>query len=223
MQDLFIDKLWKRFRQFEAEPSAARILSFADVFIPQGGLKGLVEKLCSDLKEALQRSNDEFIYFSHGNLCLSNILFDRHARKIKLVDPRGCLDMDQAFLPIYYDIAKLSHCFLGYYDFLMNKLASFDVNDQLEMQVHPTFSEDYLNKYSSVFRSWLIKNGYNYQLFRLCEASFFLSMLPLHLDKPAHVLKQILSGQKAHYDAIQTYARTTFYCTRGGKSSKSTA
>ena len=38
-----------------------------------------------------------------------------------------------------------------------------------------------------IFKKYLEQNGYNYRMIRILETSLFLSMLPLHMDKPKKV------------------------------------
>ena len=57
----------------------------------------------------------------HGDLCLSNMLFDGRAGDIKVLDPRG---LDAAGVPsihgnLCYDLAKLLHSVVGLYDFII--------------------------------------------------------------------------------------------------------
>ena len=57
----------------------------------------------------------------HGDLCLSNILFEVRTNRIRLIDPRG-LDFDgekSLFGDLRYDFAKLAHSFLGFYDHII--------------------------------------------------------------------------------------------------------
>ncbi len=57
----------------------------------------------------------------HGDLCLSNILYDPRADRVKLIDPRG-LNASGAFSSagdLRYDLAKLSHSVLGLYDHII--------------------------------------------------------------------------------------------------------
>ena len=50
---------------------------------------------------------------SHGDLCMSNILWSDEMNIIKFIDPKGS---EYMMLDEYYDIAKLSHSIVGNYD-----------------------------------------------------------------------------------------------------------
>ena len=45
-----------------------------------------------------------------------------------------------------------------------------------------------------MFVDLILQHGYNPFLCRLCEASLFLSMLPLHMDLPKKVLGFVLTA-----------------------------
>ena len=48
--------------------------------------------------------------------------------------------------------------------------------------------------YKEIFEDYLERNGFDYLLVRICEASLFLSMLPLHIDNPQKVFGFILNA-----------------------------
>ena len=50
------------------------------------------------------------------------------------------------------------------------------------------------DRFIKIFREYLEKNDLDYKLIRLYEASLFLSMLPLHIDRPKKVLGFILNA-----------------------------
>jgi hypothetical protein len=103
---------------------------------------------------------------SHGDLCLSNILlcFDG---KVRFIDPRG---VESIWLDEYYDIAKLSQSFLGEYDYIINDL--------------PVIPKPYIK---DMFIGYTARAGMSHQLLIAYEASLFISMCPLHADRPDHV------------------------------------
>jgi hypothetical protein len=108
---------------------------------------------------------------SHGDLCLSNILFDSKELQFKFIDPRGALTEDDLFIDEYYDLAKLSQSILGKYESVIYG-AHFD-NQLIE----------------DLFLDFLANRGVSLNLLRVYEASLFLSMVPFHYDKPDHIVK----------------------------------
>ncbi|MGH2874564.1 MAG: phosphotransferase [Solirubrobacteraceae bacterium] len=119
----------------------------------------------------------------HGDLCLSNILFDRRNGIVRLVDPRGSF----GGLPLHgdprYDHAKLAHSIHGDYDHIVRGL--FDLHlasgaARLEVQLTATqraVKRLYAERAARRFAD-------NLERVRLIEALLFLSMLPLHCDRP---------------------------------------
>jgi hypothetical protein len=106
--------------------------------------------------------------FSHGDLCLSNILL--FEKKLFLIDPRGIEPGQDSFRSEYYDLAKLSQCFLGFYDFINYSLQFPPVKFQEASEQQ--------------FREFLESRSADWELVRAFEASHFFSMTPLHSDHP---------------------------------------
>lgn len=72
----------------------------------------------------------------HGDLCLSNILYDLRADIVKLIDPRGSFGRTGIFGDPRYDVAKLYHSTYGLYDCIVNDLFEVDVDvDGFEMHL----------------------------------------------------------------------------------------
>ena len=106
---------------------------------------------------------------SHGDLCLSNILWVENQDLIKFVDPRGAINKKDICMDEYYDLAKLSQSILGGYENII-----YDSEYQYpEIQIK--------------FVNFLIEMGISLNLVRVYEASLFLSMIPLHRDRQDHV------------------------------------
>lgn len=122
--------------------------------------------------------------FCHGDFCLSNILYDFRAGRIKVIDPRGRIsDAEIGFsLDMRYDIAKISHSILGGYDHIVAgkyrlHIKDYDIEFRLLMDAVTHVQEGFLNIEicGRKIRDW----GVGPMLVML-----FLSMLPLHGDNP---------------------------------------
>lgn len=122
---------------------------------------------------------------THGDLCFSNIMYDPRANNIKVIDPRG-LNIQQE-LTIYgnqsYDLAKLCHSFVGLYDFIIAD--SFELQKSDELGVKLVFNvDDRLIEIQNMFMSKHIIPEFDNREIIAPNILLFLSMLPLHFDKP---------------------------------------
>lgn len=106
---------------------------------------------------------------SHGDLCLSNMMLDIKEGEFKFIDPRGASTSDELYMDEYYDLAKLSQSILGKYEGIVYGVS-----------VDNEFGEE-------VFVNFLRDQDISLNLLRVYEASLFLSMIPLHHNKPANV------------------------------------
>ena len=122
----------------------------------------------------------------HGDLCLSNILFDYSKNKIKLIDPKGL----KTRYPIAYDIAKLSHSLLGNYDFIVNNLNVLNINKLNDREEYND------QKYEEFIKKLSKKINVNFKTVRTIEASLFLSMIPLHQESQTKILNFLCTFYK---------------------------
>lgn len=127
----------------------------------------------------------------HGDLCFSNMLFNKETSLLKLIDPKGALEEKDLWTNPYYDIAKLSHSICGRYDFFNNGLHHITLNNDLKFSLDIDFDN---TEYKKLFQKYVTKNGFDYLAVRIYEASLFLSMLPLHIDNPQKVFGFILNA-----------------------------
>jgi hypothetical protein len=145
-----------------------------------------IKKVLRILPELLETSKiyrQKSFSIIHGDLCLSNILYDQRNRLVRLIDPRGNFGSFDIYGDPKYDIAKLCHSLEGDYDFLVNGL--FDLkweSEDLFFQIHHQ-ERHYVIK--DLFHQWVTKNWRrSYPQIKLIESLLFLSMVPLHADRP---------------------------------------
>lgn len=129
----------------------------------------------------------------HGDLCFSNILYNRESEILKLIDPKGAVKKEDLYTDPYYDLAKLSHSICGGYDFFNSGLYEISIKRDLKLELSIDVDTA---PYAEIFREFLEKNGFSYPLVRLYEASLFLSMLPYHMDQPGKVFGFLLNAVK---------------------------
>jgi len=134
-----------------------------------------------------------YLTFSHGDLCFSNILYDRKLNIFKLIDPKGGLKEDDLYLDPFYDLAKLSHSILGNYDFINNGMYETKIDG---LELHLSIEGEVSDELQKVFKQKIKNLGFDLNFIRLLESSLFLSMLPLHSDNPSKVLALFLNGLK---------------------------
>ena len=119
----------------------------------------------------------------HGDLCLSNILYDNKNRIVRLIDPRGSFGEYKIYGDKNYDIAKLQHSILGDYDFILNNL--FDIEWKSDQELF--FSPHIKNRH--VLVKEIFKQTFNFSKTDKIKIDFihsllFLSLVALHSDKP---------------------------------------
>ena len=136
-------------------------------------------------------SETEF-YCGHGDLFFGNMLYDPSKKILKLVDPKGG-NSSSAMIPIWYDLAKLSHSFIGNYDLMVYGLITPFLNDSLELslKIRKEFKKS-CQLLSNEFREFLSKRNLDIRRVRLYEGSLFLSMLPLHEEAPLRMSCQLI-------------------------------
>lgn len=160
----------------------------------EDGLDGLIRRYeeVYHRKDTLMKDGEKKVsVIGHGDLCFSNMLYNRDADLLKLIDPKGAVEERQLWTDPYYDVAKLSHSICGLYDFFNSGLHQIVLDTDLRLRLEIDFDNE---KYKKLFRRHAEANGYIYPLVRLYEVSLFLSMLPLHMDNPQKVLGFILNA-----------------------------
>lgn len=106
---------------------------------------------------------------SHGDLCLSNIIWIDEVEMIKFIDPRGAKNKNDLYIDEYYDLAKISHSiFGGYESIIYNKKIDYD----------------YIKK---SFLNYLQDKQISIELLKVYEAALFLSMIPLHKENSKNI------------------------------------
>lgn len=129
-------------------------------------------------------TNQNDIRLIHGDFCFSNILYDFRARRIKVIDPRG-IDYNENKTVLgdqRYDLAKLYHSAVGYYDHIIaGRIKALENNNNL-LSINKLSNK--LN-IEQIFENIFFKDSPESKQTTLAiTIHLFLSMLPLHNDKP---------------------------------------
>ena len=189
---LYLEKVRTRFAALEEHPEFARL----DRLIAGGtgfsGLRAVVERYCGLYSGFPEKDTPLIEAVGHGDLCFSNILYDKRTELLKLVDPKGADNAEELWTDALYDLAKLSHSALGLYDFINNDrfTVQLDPSGRLALEIiSPVLAapqQDFVDR--------MEKLGHDIRRIRLYEASLFLSMLPLHMDHPRKVVAFVLNA-----------------------------
>ncbi len=143
---------------------------------------------------------------SHGDFCLSNILFDSRTQRIKVIDPRG-LDYfgnETLYGDLRYDVAKLSHSIVGLYDHII--AGSFELEfdfsgDQVNF-IFEIHQDENIKKIQDIFRSRIFIDKISCSDVMPLTILLFLSMLPLHSDQPVRQMAFIANALRLYLDMI---------------------
>lgn len=158
--------------------------------------------VAKELDSEINKTNTEFATLMHGDFCFSNILYDFKSKTIRVIDPRG-LDVEghqSIYGDVRYDVAKLAHSILGMYDYIIG--GNFTYIEKEPYSVELYFPENYVIKaVQEYFRSM------NFAGHTLRELStypimihLFLSMLPLHSDKPERQKAMIANALRLYVE-----------------------
>lgn len=139
-------------------------------------LKDLVIKLV----EKLEINKKEELNIIHGDYFFANMLYDPTADIIKLIDPRGDFGGYGIYGDPNYDLAKLAHSVDGKYDFIVEDLFELE-----ELDKGFNYKIVYSEKYDEIKELFYSHFDKKVRLkIKFIQSLLFLSMIPLHKDKP---------------------------------------
>lgn len=142
----------------------------------------------------------------HGDFCFSNILYNSRTGRINVIDPRGYVEAGQPSIygDTRYDLAKMAHSIIGRYDHILAGRYRLQIDGS---SFSLTFADNELGNWLAEAFSTLEVAGIaaNSSTVRAITISLFLSMLPLHADRPdrqqafiANALRLFASYQDAN-------------------------
>lgn len=175
---LVIDKTYSRIEQYSIDNKfdLEASLSFNNITSPS--ISEIID-VCSQKILNLKSLSGVI----HGDLCLSNILFNSRSEQIKLIDPRG-LNSTGEFALIgdqKYDLAKLSHSIIGLYDFIISNRFLYIEKNNYEFQLE-FYIDDEIRKIQNILLDYEV-NGVVIRDIIPLVILLFISMLPLHEDR----------------------------------------
>lgn len=192
-EKLYLTKVRKRLESLKEHPDFARM----DLMVRAGTSYGGIDEIFAFYERLYARVQERFRFVplsvvGHGDLCFSNILYQKNASLLRLIDPKGAQTQEELWMDPWYDVAKLSHSICGCYDFFNSGLYRVEVGKDMRLSLKLDFSN---RPYAEKFRAYLEKNQFSYPVVRLYEASLFLSMLPLHMDNVQKVFGFLLNAE----------------------------
>ena len=181
---LYEDKVKSRIAALMAHPAYPQLAPLLQSAC--GGIDRVVEGYFQLLEETRRHAQFDDLVVGHGDPCFSNIFYSKASQYLKLIDPRGAKSEEALFTHPLYDVAKISHSVQGGYDFINN--GKFDITVDGALRARLKIESPSLGWAAEMFQRQLEKSGFDPRLIRLYEASLFISMLPLHIDRPRKVL-----------------------------------
>jgi hypothetical protein len=142
-----------------------------------------IAQLCA---ERIDYTRRDWLGIMHGDLCFTNVFYDFRIQRVRVIDPRGTIDGTPTNRgDARYDLAKLAHSILGGYDHILAgrfACSGFEQGD-LALDVPPDRSRELVAHLCAEpeLRGARITDPEIVAV----AVHLFLSMLPLHADRPA--------------------------------------
>lgn len=189
--EVYVGKTRNRIREFREQRAEAGVL-WVDVSGSRFSLDDVLATLDAYADQAGLLALDTLAPI-HGDMCFSNLMYDPRGRHIKLIDPRGEFGVPGIYGDPRYDTAKLMHSYAGGYDFIVSD--HFDVNVSADGRLDCRIErDDYHHKVRQIFDAAVFVNEQERRQSDAIQALLFLSMLPLHSDKPDRQLAMLHIG-----------------------------
>lgn len=199
---LFVNKAHSRLEDFiqQTEFDADAKLVFNDINLPT------LRQILADSSAHLMTLSD-FPAFVHGDLCLSNILYDSRMRTIKLIDPRGVDENGEQMIygSQLYDIAKLAHSILGLYDHIV--AGQYELSVDGEFFYLRIFYSDDVEETQRAFRQHCFVPGLSAEMIEKTLPLLFIAMLPLHADSVSRQTALLANAMRLYAEAFHDELR----------------
>lgn len=202
-EDMYVIKTWKRIDQLVDGDSQFSSL----VHMPQINFNGQILQNIDQLRPKLNQRLAQLVATArstiiHGDPCFANVLFDVHNQIVRFIDPRGSFGKKGIYGDPRYDLAKLRHSTSGHYEFIIADM--FEVTEVKEgVYIGRTFTDPIHGKIADTLDQLLLDKGENVDDIRLIEGLLFVSMVPLHQDKPLRQKMMYLTGVKRLNEVLQ--------------------
>ncbi len=182
LRRMYLEKTRQRLENLEGPSELLTLISHEGTITINGREVENLTLLWQRIQQAIERLDASALgTIIHGDLCLSNILYDLRSRICKLVDPRGNFGDSGIYGDQRYDVAKLYHSVYGLYDFITNDLFKITVDGRkvsLDIRCSPRH-EQIRERFEKVFFQ-----HFDRREVLLITALLFASMPALHYDAP---------------------------------------
>jgi hypothetical protein len=191
LQALAIDKTHLRLEQFARQTGFNLDTPLRLNGRPCPSLRGCAEAAAAIVAKATPRPA-----VMHGDFCFSNILYSFRTRRIRLIDPRGYTTPGRPSLygDSLYDAAKLMHSAAGRYDLIIAD--RYAGPSALAYDLSLSFAEDaeqlWLEQAAGERTMGGVRLGAAETM--AVTTTLFLSMLPLHADRPKRQWALLANG-----------------------------
>lgn len=160
-------------------------------FVGAEDLFTIVDVSCAYIKSV----DEADVGIVHGDFCFSNILYDSRTEVLKLIDPRGvdCDGVLTIFGDSRYDVAKLYHSAVSCYDFIICGRYEVHGSDII------FYDSDRIEIMEGLFDSIFFDSGvFIKNEIIAINVLLFISMLPLHSDRPDRQLAMLLNALRLY-------------------------
>jgi hypothetical protein len=197
LEAMYVDKTYQRLTSYIDSSSLARSIQRKGYFKLNG-----VMLLCplKMLEHHLQDIRKLFVGVKggviHGDLCFSNMFYDRFSKELKIIDPRGSFGEEGIYGDLRYDLAKFRHSLSGYEHMIQDRYKVRYDSSEITLEM------DWLPRHKRFQEQWDHELGTAAQQVKLIEALLFLSMIPLHSEAPDRQLAMYCNGARLFYDVL---------------------
>ena len=186
LQEMYLNKTRKRLESMSAPNELLALVRHTGPVTINGrevpNIPALWERLETEVERLAENVQGCVV---HGDLCLSNILYDLRSRICKLLDPRGSFGTAGIYGDPRYDVAKLYHSIYGLYDFITNDLFHVSIDGasvSLDIRSRPQHRQ-IQERFEKVFFA-----EFDRREILLITGLLFASMPALHYDAPRRQL-----------------------------------
>ncbi|HTU24672.1 MAG TPA: phosphotransferase [Pirellulales bacterium] len=182
LEEMYLGKTRRRLADIAEPPALRSLIAHEGPIVINGQEVANLPALWKSLEVEVERLADTVQgCVMHGDLCLSNILYDMRSRICKLIDPRGSFGPAGIYGDPRYDVAKLYHSVYGLYDFIVNDLFHVSVEGhRIELDIrHRPPHREIQRRFEKVFFG-----EFDRREILLLTGLLFASMPALHYDAP---------------------------------------